>query len=463
MFKMVKKLLIALGIIFFLFCTMVLLIRVDVISLPTDTGIKLFNIDADKLEQIDISNKSDDYTLIINGIEDVILKGYEDKLHDIDITRGVVETCRKVYAYDTIEKDATDLSIYGLDNPQMTVTVRGGDDMHTLYVGNMMPNNNSYYVLLDNEATVYAVNDEYIYYYKQEPFKYLSKNVGLLTEADTEYMIDNFSLTKNGEPIFEFRSFTDEEKTFYNISNLYKITYPYSAVAKDANIVNYLNSIVTLDCAKIITLDVNETSLKEAGLDNPMYEITYDYFDEDYKLRISEPDAGISNLYIEGSDVIYSFLAQKIQLLDFDIFNLVNSVQFNRDISLVERVIVNIEGTDYVYGISQANGTISEVTYNNQKIDSEQYKNFYTLLINSRVDGVALNEAKEDAELSFTFKYNSASGYKNDIVSFHEIDSRQYLMKINDEGSFFVSSVYLDKIIESVNALNAGQNVNPEW
>lgn len=463
MLKMLKKLLIALGVIFFLFCTMVLLIRVDVISLPTDTGTKLYEIDAENFEQIDISNETGEYSLIVNSAEDIVLKGFEERLHDPDVISGIMETCRKMYAYDTIEKDPADISIFGLDNPQMTITLRGSDEMYTVYVGNMMPNNNSYYVSIGNENTVYAVKDEYIYYYKQEPFKYLSKNVCLLKEAETEYMIDNFSLKKNGEPVFEFRSFSDQEKSFYNISNLYKITYPYTAIAKDANIVEYLNSIVTLDCARIVTLDANEEALKEANLAEPMYEITYNYFDEDYRILISEPENGISYLYIEGTDIIYTFLAQKIKLLDFDIFSLLNPVQFNRDISGVERIIVNIEGKEYVYAITQSNGSISNVTYNNQKLDIDQFKNFYSVLMNSRIDGTATGDVKDEAKLTLTFKYLSDTGYKNDVVSFREIDSRQYLIDINGEGSFYVSSVYVDKVINSVNALNSGKTIDPNW
>ena len=463
MLKMIKKMLIALGIIFFLFCTMVLLIRVDVISLPTDTGTKLIDIEAENFEQIDVSNASGDYTLIINGTDDIVLKGFEDRLHDTDVTGGIVETCRKIYAYDTIEKDSTNLDIYGLDNPQMTVTLRGSDEMYTVYVGDMMPNNNSYYVSIGDNNTVYAVKEEYIYYYKQEAFKYLSKNLNLLSEAETEYMIDNFSLTKNGEPVFEFRAFSDNEKAFYNISNLYKITYPYSAIAKDANIVEYLNDIVMLDCARIVTIEADDEALKEANLYEPMYVITYDYFDEDYKIRISEPENGISYLYVEGTDIIYTFLAQKIKLLDFDIFSLLNPVQFNRDISDIERIVINVEGTEHVYSLTQENGAISGVSYNNQKIDVEQFKNFYTLLINSRIDGTVTSEAKENAKLSFNFKYLSTSGYKNDVVSFYEIDSRQYLIDINGEGSFYVSSVYVDKVINSVNDLNSGKTIDPNW
>ncbi len=463
MLKMVKRLLIALGIIFFLFCTMVLLIRVDVISLPTDTGTKIFEFEADELEKIDISNEQEDYTLIINSPEEVLLKGFEDKAHDPEVIGGVVETCRKVYAYDTIEKNAADLSRYGLDNPQMSATVTGKDGIHTLYIGDLMPNNTSYYVSLDNDNTVYAVYEEYLYYYKQVAYKYLSKNLNLLNEPDTEYMIDNFSLTKDGEPVLQFRSFSEEEKSFYNFTNLYKITFPYEAVAKDANIVEYLNSIVTLECARILSTDISEEELSQYGLENPQYKISYTYFDEDYEILISEPDSGISHLYVSGSDMIYSFLAQKIKLLDFDIFNLVNPVQFSREISFVERVVVNTEGKDHVYGITKSGNSISGVTYSNQNIDVEQFKEFYTLLVNSRVDGIASEEAAEEADVSFTFKYSSASGYNNDVVTFHKINSRQYLMKINGSGSFYVSSIYVDKIVESVEALNSGKEVDSSW
>ncbi len=462
MFKMLKKILIALGIIFFLFCIMVLLIRVDVIKLPTDSGNKVFNIAAEKMQKIEISNEKGDYTILING-EDVKVEGYEDFEYDSEIISGVVEYCRKIYAYDIIEKDSQDLSIYGLDNPQMSATITAEDEVHTVYVGDMMPNNNSYYISIDNENTVYAVKDDYLFYYEQDEYKYLSKQLNLLKEAETEYMIDNFSLTREGKPVFEFRAFTEEEKAFNNIANLYKITYPYTAIAKDARIVEYLNSIVTLKCARIEATEVNDEVLKEHDLYDPYYLISYTYFDEEYNIRISKPESSVSKLYVEGTDIIYAFVAQKINLLNFDIFNLINPNQFSRNISIVERIIFDIDGNEEVYNITSNDNSISGVNCNGNKIDIELFKKLYSVITTSRIDGVVEDEANEKPYITVTFKYQQSSGYKNDVISFHEINSSQYLLKINGEGEFYVSSVYVDKIIDSVNKTNSGTDFDIKW
>ncbi len=463
MLKMVKKLLIALGVIFFLFCVFVLLIRVGVLELnTTDKGSKVFSIDADKLKSIDISNSSGDYTLNIDG-QKVTVKGYENRPHDSTETDGVIETCRKLYAYDVIEKETSDFGIYGLDKPQMTATVSSDDEIYTVYIGDMMPNNDSYYVSIGNEKTVYAVNQEYLYYYKQNAYNYLSTSLNLLKEADTEYMIDNFSFTQKGVPILEFHAYTDKEKEFYNTNNLYTITYPYNAVAKDANIVKYLNSIVTLKCARIITTDVNDAALAESGLKDPEYFIKYTYYDKQTVIRISKPDNGISRIYVEGDDTIYSFLAQKLNLLSFDIFNLVNTNQFTRAITYVDRAIIDYNGTSYVYGLNWNNGTLTDVTINGSTIPQDTFKTFYTILTSSRIDGIPEEAAEENPYLSVTLKYNDTSGFNTDTITFHKINARQYLMKINGEGEFYVSSVYVEKIIDSMTAMNKGETITAEW
>lgn len=463
MLKMVKRILIALGVIFFLFCTMVLLIRVGVVKLDSDSGKKVFNIDAEKLSTIDISNDSGDYTLIIDG-DNIYVKGYEDRTHDSTETGGVVETCRKLYAYDTIEKDAVDLSIYGLDNPQYTAAIATTDgEYYTVYVGDMMPNNDSYYVSVSGSNTVYAVKKEYLYYYYQNSYAYLSKQLNLLKTTDTEYMIDNFSLTKNGEPILEFHAYTDEEKEFYNTSNLYTITYPYKCVGRDAKIIDYLNDIVTLNCARIVSTEINDTTLKENGLDDPEFLISYTYYDEPVKIRISTVVDGISKLYVEGSDTIYSFISQQLYLREFDIFGLVNTNQFTREITKVERIVVDYNGMSNVYSMTWGNGALTAVNVNGSDVSTDSFKTFYTVLNSSRIDGLADGEASETPYLTITFKYTDTSGYNNDVVTFNQINARQYLLKINGEGEFYVSSVYVDKIIDSMNALNAGESFDENW
>ena len=78
MFKMLKKILIALGIIFFLFCIMVLLIKVDVIKLPTDSGNKVFNIAAEKMQKIEGEIFGNDNVIKIRGAR-------QNNLKDIDV------------------------------------------------------------------------------------------------------------------------------------------------------------------------------------------------------------------------------------------------------------------------------------------------------------------------------------------------------------------------------------------
>jgi len=463
MLKMIKRLLIALGVIFFLFCTMVLLIRVGVVKLDSDSGKKVFNIDAEKLSSIDVSNESGDYTLVIDG-EKIYLEGFEDRNYDSTEIGGIVETCRKLYAYDIIEKDAVDLTVYGLDKPQYTATLSTTDgEYYTVYVGDMMPNNDSYYVSVSGSDTVYAVKKEYLYYYYQNSYAYLSKQINLLKETDTEYMIDDFSLTQNGEPIIEFHAYTDAEKEFYNTSNLYTITYPYNCVARDAKIIDYLNDIVTLKCARIVSTEVNDEILKENGLDNPEFLIQYTYYEEPVKIRISSIDSGISNLYIEGDNTIYSFIAQQLYLREFDIFSLVNTNQFTREVTKVERIVVNHNGNNNVYNMTWSNNALASVNLNGKDISTDSFKTFYTVLNSSRIDGLAEGEATENPALSITFKYTDASGFKNDTVTFHQINARQYLLKINGEGEFYVSSVYVDKIVNSMNALNDGESFDENW
>ena len=79
---------------------------------------------------------------------------------------------RQLQAYDTIESNAEDLALYGLDNPQAKATVTNTDGKKlTVLVGNMMPSNTAYYVMIEGDGTVYGVEKDYLYFYfKDQPF-----------------------------------------------------------------------------------------------------------------------------------------------------------------------------------------------------------------------------------------------------------------------------------------------------
>ena len=425
----------------------------------------LYALNTDEIESIEVQNESDHFTFLFKD-GGVVLEGYEDSYYDDTETSTVLRLSRQLQAYDTIESNAEDLALYGLDNPQAKATVTNTDGKKlTVLVGNMMPSNTAYYVMIEGDGTVYGVEKDYLYFYFKDQYTFLSKRVTPLYEEDTGYLFENFALTHNGEPMISIGTFSEEDEAFYNASGLYKITAPFSAIGDNTQIVEYFESVGTMTAARIQKIGFTEEDLAAYNLDNPAYTLSYTYehveTPEDVTLYFSEIENGFCNVYRDGGDTIYSVLAARINLHKFDQLGLVNSNQFNRDINLVERVVVDVPDGSYVYGLNRDSGQLA-VTRDNEQIDAELFTKLFKIIISSRITDFAEKPADAEPAVRITVRYN-AENRKNDTIAFYPISDRLYYMELNGTGSFSVSSVYIDKLLESVNKLNSGADFSDTW
>ena len=425
----------------------------------------LYALNTDDIESIEVQNEDAHFTFLFQD-GGVTLEGYEDRYYDSTETNTVLRLSRQLQAYDTIESNVEDLSIYGLNDPQAkaTVTNTEGKKM-TVLVGDMMPSNTAYYVMIEGDDTVYGVEEDYLYFYFKDQNTFLSKRITPLYEEDTGYLFENFELTHNGEPMISISTLSEEEEAFYNASGLYKITAPFSAIGDNANIIDYFESVGMLTAARIQKIEFTEDDLAAYNLDNPAYTLSYTYEHvenpEDVTLYFSEIENGFCNVYREGEDTIYSILAARINLHRFDQLGLVNSNQFNRDINLVERVVIDMPDDSYVYGLNRDSGQLV-VTLDNEQIDADLFTKLFKIIISSRITDFAEKPEGAEPAVRITVRYN-AEDRKNDTIAFYPLNDRLYYMELNDTGSFSVSSVYIDKLIDSIDKLNSGEDFSDTW
>ena len=82
----------------------------------------LYALNTDDIESIEVQNEDAHFTFLFQD-GGVTLEGYEDRYYDSTETNTVLRLSRQLQAYDTIESNVEDLSIYGLNAPQAKATV----------------------------------------------------------------------------------------------------------------------------------------------------------------------------------------------------------------------------------------------------------------------------------------------------------------------------------------------------
>lgn len=417
-------------------------------------------VEEERVAKIEVSNTHGTYTATFEG--GVTILGYEDYPLSDSTLANMRAAAGSVYAYDTIDRSGREPEKYGFAAPTATAILTDTDGKQIRFtVGNRMPNGTAYYVMNDSSDTVYAVSADYLQYVLADKQSFISKQVTTIP-AETAYMVDYLTITKNGAPYFSIEAMDEGESVHHNSSGLYKMTYPYQGLGRDINIVSYLESVCNMTAAAVEHLSTDADALAQYGLSRPAIEIEYSYKGDVKHIYFSEPVNGFCNLYTPDSSIIYSILAQKIRLVTLDGLDFVTPYQFDRDINEVERIILRTDsGESYTYNVKVSGGeTIASI--DTTELDGTAFESFYDLLTTSEITGAAEKPATAPT-LTMVFRYYTSTGKSNDTVSFSRIDDRTYFLEINGQGNFYVSSLYIDKIFECIPKLNSGQDFSIKY
>lgn len=453
--KQTKRILIA-GIVLIL---LVAAVFVALALLPRDEQNKvlfprwLVQVEADSVERVEIADGSDTFALIFPGGKTVI-EGYEGFPLTADATQNFRSAVSQIHAYDTVDSSGEKKAEFGIDMPARTITIVTAGKTYRLYIGDPTPGGDAHYLATDDGPQIYTVKNSDLHLLLQTRNELINKQINSLP-AETEYRIDYFRASYHGETVFAFEVIEDGDPIYANAGGLFKITAPFRALGRDVNLISFLKQACNATASTVRSLDVSEQSLASLGLWEPAGIVEYSYRGQTVTIYLSEPENGFSNVMVKGYDVVYLALAYQFGLYNFDPMDYVNVNQFKRDINDVSRILLTTPQGEYAYDLLVENGKVS-ATGNGRELNGDAFTSFYKLLTTSSVAGEA-EDPGTDGTIRMVFRYSSDLNRENDVVVFKPINDRQYFLEINGQGSFYVSSAYVAKVISCAQALQNGE------
>ncbi len=127
----------------------------------TEEKYTVIQIDPSKVKEIGIINDTETVNLIKEGTE---WKCADDETFQID--SSIVETYLDQISEITSDvkiEAVQDFSQYGLDQPQLNVTLQWENNMYTVQIGDYNTITGSYYISVNEEKTVYAIDSTLFY------------------------------------------------------------------------------------------------------------------------------------------------------------------------------------------------------------------------------------------------------------------------------------------------------------
>ncbi len=406
-------------------------------SLGTSMRLLMYNhTSQDNMQSIEISNNYGNYVFYRDSEDKFQIKGYEGVQYYPTVFSSFAVCCGYTLTTMKIEDPIKDAdgkyTEYGLA-PEKRVNEDGEEydykpiwyrltdtsgNSYTVYVGDEVPDGSGYYVKYTQRDAVYimaySVDSNILSMYDPtHPIPSIQNVLDLPIESFVSPVVcypmqmnDYFNVREftiiDGDELdkadadenyvarprvcFSFWDMDERFGTFYH-SRAYQLIWPENYIANSNNTDAALQSLYQLAPKRTVKLGIDDDTLKEYGLDDPMCVIRYifDGGDSSNKLDL-EQIILVSEMTPDGTyyltsalyDIIVEVDASQMLFLDYQLIDWVDSSYFDMNIAWTKEITVETATDTYTFRFdnsqsdSMSNPTYSDKAKENTTISSDK-------------------------------------------------------------------------------------------
>ncbi|MCQ2530510.1 MAG: DUF4340 domain-containing protein [Lachnospiraceae bacterium] len=449
------------------------LIVVNSISVNRDSGVKVFVDKApEEITELYVANTTGGYKIYAEDDGYV----FDDMPANIVDQEGFFELMNHSCAFGslrTVEEDAADLSIYGLDNPTAMVKVIFNDGKEfNLSLGDKERVSGNYYGMVEDDKNVYLFAEEDVLYF------YLRKQDYISTVVTPELMVSSplsavrdvtFSGTALEKPITIEAVTADKPdvalaaKSFGPATHIVKIKGTYELDQSYG--IEMLGSLLGIHATDVVAYNVSDDDYSLLGFDNPYMQVDFslkngtDYI-ADYQLKLV-PYGNQFMASMLGSGII--FLIDPPSFVSIDYTKLCMRWFLAPMRSDLESLTVEFDGQSFVY----TSGSVDKEIWtkvNGQEMDPELFFSFYRLVTSAAADGKYLEDTVNEGEPLMTITYKYADGTKQpDVMKLYPGSVRRVNVEVNGITEFDMKESFVETMKNACYNSVAGLPIEENW
>lgn len=429
-------------------------------STPT---IQVFKSDIKKITTLHITGK-DDIT-IHQANSKYSVDGLDQKILNQDTALNTFTTASSITADKIIDKNAANLSQYGLDKPKCTVEITG-DKNATLNFGNNTPSNDGTYVNVKGSSEVYKVslsetnslNLAKTDLVNLSIYKYDSSSPEKLTQIELGGSArPNPIVLQAAAP----SSSTSSTSSSSSSTVSYLMKSPRTYPVNDENISSLSSAMENFSATGVISLDLSDANLEKYGLKNPQYSLSVTYSGKKSTIDFGNPTQSdgstVIPVVLEGSPVIYKVSQSTVPFYNWSLANVTNTMLLNENIENVQSITVSDSSGSYAFNLS---GTGDKLTasYGSKKLSTDNLKQFYQTVVGITFEGIASKPDNAASYAKVVVTYKDASRNPT-TMEFFTIDERRLFWSVDGQGDFYALKANVGKMITAAKDFAAGKTV----
>ena len=411
MSKTTKSIIIAASVIIVLIVGTIVISNIDT---SKDTNVAttddLYSIySADTTDILSVKSESENGTITVKSIGDSEWSVNDMDASEIDSSKAgaLVGTISTLSSKNKIEENPADLSQYGLDNPQVTVTVeKKNGQIDKMIIGDLSPTLGEYFVMKDGDNTVYTMYDFKVDTLKK-PISYYKEFNRFSINIDD---INDIKIVRSDETI-EIRILSNINN---NTNNVWEMVQPYQSGAND----DYIDNKILAPIEEISLTTPIENADGGFSEKSPVLIITVKPYDNSTGKYGEEYTETLTIGRTDG------------------------------DISEVKSVTVEYNGAEHTIDITHNDSDMTFVL-DGQKVDTKTTQAIYKSIVGLAVDGVYKDETLGDTVMKI--KYKGIKSSSDTEVEFKSIDDLYCALIRNGKTEFTIKKSKLNEFMDLFN------------
>lgn len=391
---------------------------------------------------------------------------------------------------ELVEENAEDLEKYGLEEPSARVEVEFTDgSTASLCFGIQNPAATNYaYFRLADSRDVHQVS----YYSVGSAYNDIRDFAGLImTEGysqnnpkELDYLIierKDFDEPVEIRYMFDMDELAEDEDAIITTFNSHRFITPIKTEVDTVKGQSLCYGVYGLSMSSCIELEQTEELMAKAGLDDPYCKVTFKYGGKRYVLRLGNEIVNVTEsdsedtpalktvigyyAMMEGVEGIYAISTDSAPWYTFTIGNVMSRRPVSPYIYTVDTIEMTTEQGSYLFKI-EGDASSNRITCNGDEVKADGFRKLYQYLISSIGEDLYFEEQSEPfITVKFTYRdgYEDTYGTAEDVIEFYRSDDRKSIIAVNGTVLFKVREVYTDRLLENLQAVLDGGEVELNW
>lgn len=430
----------------------------------------LYDKDPQSISLIHVENETGSYDIerSSDGESWGISEFEGHRLYSSGIT-GALSAAATLTAQQIVKENCDDLSIYGLDNPRLKITVEFDTDTKSILVGNEVPTGSNSYFCFDGENTVYTVKTSSLSCFEQDKYYYVLKTVYTAKTPEdendtTDYTkINSITISRKDidyDIVLEYDVRQDDTDSVTGNSSSHIMTYPVELDLNPDTANDTLTGVFGLEANSIAVLSPTEEDLEEYGLADPFAEVDFDIVGGDFTLTIGNKTEDGSGYYAmaEDFDIIFVFESSSLPWATVMPLDITMTLITSTYIYNVESINISTPEDSYRFTLNGDPDNFA-VKCSSSPVSADLFKSYYQFLLRAPAEELYLAENTDEAAITVTIVSTDGT----DTLEFIPVEGRMTVIRLNGRTSFKCRTAYTERLIENLGHLMNGEDIITVW